>query len=250
MFSSMGSKHPERFLSLPALLLSVLCMITSVIAQQQPPSDQGRKPLPKPPMGSRGFEKYTGKDALSRLIAAGATREVVTPRKPLAPLEGRAYSDRPFFAWQASFGSKSYHFVLYKGDMYVDRPAKIVYEKDVAATELNYPADAPALAPGQLYSWRVSTVSASGKDVGPSVTFRVLSGAEAAEVKQAIEQAQLTAPKTTADHLDLARVFENYGVWYDALRLANEMAAQNPNDADAQAYYDALLSNLDEKPKS
>ena len=250
MFSSMGSKHPERFLSLPALLLSVLCMITSVTPQQQPPAGQARRPLPKPATGPRGFEKYMGKDASSRLIAVGATREVVTPRKPLAPLEGRAYSTRPIFAWQASFGSKSYHFVLYEGDMYVDPSAKIVYEKDVPSTELSYPADAPALVSGKLYSWRVSTPSANGKENGPLAAFRILSGAEAAEVKQAIEQAQLTAPKTTAEHLDLARVFENYGVWYDALRLANEMAAQNPNDAEAQAYYDALLSKLDEKPKS
>jgi len=244
MSRSMDSKHPVRFLSLPALLLSVLCMVTSLLAQQQPAP--GRRALPKPPAGARGFEKYTGKDATSRLIAVGATREVVTPRKPFAPLEGRAYSARPFFAWQASFGSRSYHFTLYTGDIYVDRPTKIVYEKDVAATELSYPADAPALEPGKLYSWRVST----GKEDGPLVTLRVLAGAEAAELKQAIEQAKLTAPKTTADHLDLASVFENYGVWYDALRLASDLAAQKPDDEEAQAYYDALLNKLDEKPRS
>ena len=244
MSRSMDSKQPVGFLSLPALLLSVLCMVTSPLAQQQPAPV--RRPLPKPPAGARGFEKYTGKDATSRLIAVGATREVVTPRKPFAPLEGRAYSARPFFAWQASFGSRSYHFSLYTDD----QPTKIVYEKDVAATELSYPADAPALEPGKLYSWRVSTTSAKGKEDGPLATFRVLAGAEAAELKQAIEKAQLTVPKTTADHLDLASVFENYGVWYDALRLASDLAAQNPDDEEAQAYYDALLNKLDEKPRS
>lgn len=248
MSRSIDSKYPGNFLCLPALLLSVLCMVTSLLAHQQSP--QKRRPLPKPPAGARGFEKYTGKDAPSRLIGLGATREVVTPRKPFAPLEGRAYSARPFFAWQASFGSRSYHFILYTGDTYVDRPTKIVYEKDVAATELSYPADAPALEPGKLYSWRVSTPSAKDKEEGPLVSFRILAGAEAAELKQAIEQAQLTAPKTTADHLDLASVFENYGVWYDALRLASDLAAQKPDDEEAQAYYDALLNKLDEKPRS
>ena len=247
MSRSMYSKHPAGFLSVPALLLSVLCLVTSLVAQQQP--TPVRRPLPKPASGARGFEKYTGKDATSRLIAVGATREVVSPRKPLAPLEGRAYNARPFFAWQSAFGSRTYHFTLYAGDPYVEPPAKIVFEKDVAATEYTYPADAPVLEPGKLYSWRVTTPSAKGKEEGLPVTFRVLAGPEAAELKQAIEQAKLTSPKTTADHLDLAIVFENYGVWYDALRLASDLAAEKPDDAEAQAYYDTLLNKLDETPK-
>lgn len=248
MSRSRYSKHPSGFLSVPALLLSVLCLATSLVAQQQPPPV--RRPLPKPASGARGFEKYTGQDAKSRLIAVGATREVVPPPlKPVAPLEGRSYSARPSFAWQAVFGPRSYHFILYDGDVHVDKAAKIIYEKDVAAPEFSYPADAPALEPGKLYSWRVTTPSAKGKDEGQLVTFRILTGAEAAEVKQAIEQAKLTAPKTTADQLDLATVFENYGVWYDALRLASELATEKPDDAAAQAYYDALLNKLDETPK-
>ena len=247
MRNSINSKCSAHFLSLPPLLLSMLLMGISLLAQQQP--RPARRPLPKPPTGARGFEKYTGKDVTSRLIAVAATREVVAPRRPLAPLEGRAYNARPFFAWQASFGSRSYHFILYAGDVYVDKSAKVVYEKDVAATELNYPADAPAIEPGNLYSWRVSTASVNGKEDGPPVSFRVLAGAEAVELKQAIEQVQLTSPKTTADYLDLANIFENYGVWYDTLRLASDLAAQKPEDADAQAYYDALLNKLDEKPR-
>src|SRR6266536_5315018 len=183
MSRSMYSKPSGGFFSVPALLLSMLCLVTSLVAQQPPPV---RRPLPKPASGSRGFEKYTGQDAKSRLIAVGATREVVSPRKPLAPLEGRAYSARPFFAWQPAFGSRTYHFTLYAGDPYVEPPAKIVFEKDVAATEFTYPADAPALEPGKLYSWRVTTPSAKGKEEGPPVTFRILAGTEAAELKQAI----------------------------------------------------------------
>jgi len=232
------------------IMLTLLCMTSLVMAQQQKtPPAQGRRPLPKPPTGSRGFEKYSGKDVTTRLVAAGATREVVTPRKPLAPLEGRAYNNHPFFAWQASFGSKSYHFVLYDGDMYVDKTAKIIYEKDIPATEFSYPADAPKLEPGKLYSWRVSTPSTNGREEGPSVNFRILAGNEAAEVKQAIEQAQLAAPKSIDEYLDLAVVFENYGIWYDALQLANEVATQHPDHTGAQTYYDELLNKLDEKPK-
>ena len=213
-----------------------------------PPPTKPRRPLPKPPSGPRGFEKYSGKDSSSRLIAAGATRETVNPRRPVAPLEGRAYDARPFFAWEIAPGSKAYHFAIYEGDRDKDPAARIAYERDITVTELAYPQDAPPLKPGTLYSWRVSTPTATGKDDGVVARLVILSGAEAGEVRKALATAELTFPKTSADRLDQARVFENYGIWYDALGIASDLA-QNPRDKDALAYYEALLDKLENKPE-
>ncbi len=207
-----------------------------------------RRPLPKPPSGPRGFEKYSGKDSSSRLIAAGATRETVNPRRPVAPLEGRAYDARPFFAWEIAPGSKAYHFAIYEGDRDKDPAARIVYERDLTVTEMAYPQDAPPLKPGTLYSWLVSTPTATGKEDGIVARLVILSGAEAAEVQKALATAALTSPKTSPDRLDQARVFENYGVWYDALGIASDLA-QNPRDKEALAYYEALLEKLENKPE-
>jgi hypothetical protein len=168
----------------------------------------------------------------------------VNPRRPVAPLEGAAYDPRPFFAWEIDPGSRTYHFTLYEGDIEKDAAAKIVFQTDVLALELSYPADAPALQPGTLYSWRVSTPTPTGKDDGPAALIKILSGAEAADLKQALATAGLSAPASTADKLDQARVFENFGVWYDALRVASQLA-QNPQDKEAQAYYNALLAKLE-----
>lgn len=209
-------------------------------ASAQTPSGQ-RRPLPKPPSGPRGFEKYSGSDA--RQIAGGATRETVNSRRPVAPLEGRAYEATPFLAWEIAPGKKSYHFVLYDGDFDKNPAATIVYQADVAATELTYPKDAPKLVPGKLYSWRVSTPTATGKEDGGVARFVILSGPEAAELKQALTTAGLDAPKTPAEWLDQARVFENFGVWYDALAIASKLA-ENPNDKDAQSYFEDLLDKL------
>ena len=163
----------------------MLCIASSV-AQQ--PATPVRKPLPKPTTGTRGFEKYTGKDATSRLIAVGATREVVPPpRKPFAPLEGRSYSATPFFAWQAAFGSRSYHFILYDGDVLADKNAKIVYEKDVAAT-VQLSSRRTSARTRQALLTRVTTPSAKEGRRATVVTFPVLAGPEAAEVKQAINR--------------------------------------------------------------
>lgn len=239
--------NPSRTSVIFSLLVAALLMTVSLCALAQKQGDAPRRPLPKPATGSRGFEQYGGKDSSSRLIAAGATRggELTHPRKPIAPLEGLAFDAHPFFVWEAGIGLKSYHFTLYEGDVFADPAAKVVYEKDVADTELAYPKDAPALVPGKLYSWRVSTTSSGGKELGPAVTFFVLTGQDAAEVKQALEKSNLNAPKTVADKLKRAQVFEEYGIWYDALRTASEVAAANPSDLQAQGYYNALLEKLD-----
>jgi len=166
----------------------------------------------------------------------------------VAPLEGRAYSSRPFFAWEIAPGSKTYHFAIYEGDRDKDPAARIVYEADVTVAELAYPQEAQPLKAGQLYSWRVSTPTATGKEEGVVARIIILDGAEAAEIKQALATAGLTSPKTPEDRLDQASVFENYGIWYDAFEIASQLA-QNPNDKEALAYYEALLDKLDTKPE-
>jgi hypothetical protein len=241
-------------ISLAALFLPLIAIIAApeipgAAAQNSnssTPTGQKRT-LPKPPSGPRGFEKYTGNNTSARQIAGGATRETVNPRRPVAPLEGRGYEARPFLAWEIAPGSKSYHVAIYEGDLDNNKAAPIVYETDVTTTELLYPKDAPQLVPGKLYSWRVSTPTAAGKEDGVVARFVILSGAEAAELKQALTTAGLSAAKTPADRLDQARVFENYGIWYDALRIASELA-ENPNDKEALAYYEGLLDKL-EKPE-
>lgn len=208
-----------------------------------------RKPLPKPASGARGFEQYAGKDASSRLIAAGSTRGVGDGRKPDAPLEGLAFDSHPMFKWEPIFGTKAYHFTLYDGDVYLNPKAPVVFETEAATAQLVYPTTAKPLVPGKLYSWRVGTPAPNGKgmDVGKSVNFFVLTGADALQLKTALAKSNLTAPKTVQDRLRQARIFEEYGVWYDALRIANELAEQNPNDAAAQAYYDSLMDRLEGK---
>ena len=210
-------------------------------AQVTPKQPGPRRPLPKPPSGSRGFEQ-TGHDASSRLIAAGATRG---PLKPIAPYEGLAYSARPFFAWTPAPGASSYHFMLRDG---TDSSSPIVFETDVKVAQLSYPSDAPALAPGQIYSWRVSTAGVMERRQGAVVTFFVLAGEDAAQVKAALEKAKLAAPKNASERLAQARIFEDFGVWYDALRIVTELVSENPNDAAARAYYDSLIQKLKEEP--
>src|SRR6267378_3228146 len=169
-----------------AVLLGAAGLNFTSRAQSSP-----RRPLPKPPAGSRGFEQ-AGRDASSRLIAAGATRG---PLKPISPYEGLAYSAQPFFAWTPAPGSSTYHFILRDG---ADSSALIVYETDIKEAQLLYPPNGPALIPGKLYFWRVSTAGVMERKLGSSATFFVLSGEDAEQVQKALEKARLTAPKSAA----------------------------------------------------
>jgi hypothetical protein len=226
---------PCRFLVIFVWAISFSLNIANFTSQAQ--NNKPRRPLPKPASGSRGFEQ-TGPDASSRLIAAGATRG---PLKPIAPYEGLAYNPRPFFAWAPQPGAASYHLTLRDG---TESSSPIVYEADVKMAQYAYPAEAPALTPGKLYSWRVSTAGVMEKRQGAVATFFVLAGEDAAQIKTALEKAKLSAPKSAAERLAQARIFEDFGVWYDALGIATSLVTENPNDAEAKAFYDSLVKKL------
>jgi hypothetical protein len=53
-------------------------------------------------------------------------------------------------------------------------------------------------------------------------------------------------PNTGGPPGPFAQVFENYGVWYDTLGIASELA-ENPKDKQALADYEALLEKLERK---
>ncbi|MEK6336090.1 MAG: CHAT domain-containing protein [Acidobacteriota bacterium] len=227
-----------RFLLVLVCAISLSLLSLDFISRAQ--DNKPRRPLPKPPSGSRGFEQ-TGRDASSRLIAAGATRG---PLKPIAPYEGLAYNARPFFAWASQPGAASYHLTLREG---AESSSPIVYEADVKVAQFSYPPEAPALEPGKLYSWRVSTAGVMEKRQGAVATFFVLAGEDAAQIKTVLDKAKLSAPKTAAERLAQAHIFEDYGVWYDTLRIASELLIENPNNPEAKAYYDSLIQKLKEE---
>ncbi len=235
-----------RFQSISAASwLCVACFVAVMSAQilGQGSQTTPRRPLPKPANGSRGFEQYAGKDASSRLIASGATRSVGTKPTAVAPMEGLAYDAHPFFKWQAVPNAKSYHFTLRDAN---DSSAQIVYQADVATPQMLYPTTAPALEAGKLYTWRVSTKTGIDKLSGAPVAFFILSGKDAAEVKSALVKSKLVMPQTTDERVRQAKIFEQFGVWYDALRDASEAVNANPQDTAAKAYYESLVNGLKE----
>lgn len=229
------------------VMLAAASAPAGAFTMQTQPSDQkgARRPLPKPPTGPRGFEQTAGRDASNRLIRAGATRDVLGQRTPRAPQLGLALDPNPFFEWGPAIGATAYRFTLFDGDVNEDPAAKALYNTTVKTTYLRYPKGGPTLAPGKIYSWRVSTMGpGSGEEFGPAVAFFVLAQQDAADVRAALKKANLVSPKTTEERLRQAKVLEEWGVWYDALRIAHELSVEKPDDETAEAYYESLLDKL------
>jgi hypothetical protein len=255
---SLQIKQRSRFFSLltmAALLFPSASALSLYAAnvQQNSPQPQSRRPLPKPPKGARGFEQYAGRDASTRLIGMGATRGPRIPRTPVAPLEGITLDTRPFFLWEPAPQSASYKFTLYDGDVYADKSAPIVYETETTQPQLIYPQSAPALVKGKLYSWRISAPSATIRDgssgsitAGAPVRLFVLMDEDAAPIKQAMADAGISASSTSADRFKQAQILADYGVWYDALRIARELSAEHPKDEAIAKFYSSLIENLDQ----
>ena len=209
--------------------------------------------MPKPKTGARGFEQYSGRDASSRLIAAGATRGAGISRKPVAPLEGIALDARPFFLWEPASNTQTYKFMLYDGDIYADAKAPMIWQNETQRPQLIYPAEAPALKPGHLYSWRVAAPQAEirngnsgSQTIGSSVRFFVLLDEDAQPVKQAIIDAKFdAATATVGSKLKHAQLLAEYGVWYDALHITRQLVAENPQNDDVQTFYVSLIDGIE-----
>ncbi len=227
----------------------VACCFVSANAQQPDPS-KVRRPLPKPSSSSRGFEQYP--NAANRLISAGASRDIDKPLIPSAPYLGIAYDAHPFFKWSPNFSAKSYDFTVYEGDINEKPAARVFYQTEVKDSEFVYPTAAPRLIPGTLYSWRVAA-HGNNKDKGPAVSFYVLMEQDAKDLQKALLKVNPTAPKTPeplATQLRRADVFAEYGVWYDALHIANNLMTANPENDELGKYYDQLIDKITPKQKA
>jgi hypothetical protein len=141
---------------------------------------------------------------------------------PLAPRVGRAYGQRPAFAWVDPQGSAHFEFTLQDDD------GAVVLSTEVTGARFAYPPGAPALQPGRTYWWSVRT-----RDAAPrrswTAGIRIVDGAERAALD--------AAGRPSLDALLAA------GIWYDALEIVDARAG-GKTDAAAAARRAALLGTL------
>ena len=142
--------------------------------------------------------------------------------KLFCPEKGLAYSLHPTFQWSGTPDTK------YK--LQIENLADHTsFDATVDGTSFAYPETAPALKPGDTYSWSVQPEIEIMGGTSSSALIVIAGGAE----RDAIASA-LVAITQTGEAGDRARaqVYFDKRVWYDAAQAYSILIADHPDDAD------------------
>lgn len=135
---------------------------------------------------------------------------------------------RPRFRWLPVEGAKSYTIRV------TDREERTLYKAQVNGTQAEYPADAPQLAPGQKYWWRVEARDTDDTLGDTATFFQTLSDSQVKEFRSAeadLKKQQAASPADTGPQFLLAFLYEETGLLEDAARSYDGLIKRlGPND--------------------
>lgn len=156
-----------------------------------------------------------------------------------APHSGIASSARPLFVWQLpSTSNGQVHFSL------ASPSGDVLFEMDVTGNSLEYPADAPAIAPGESFIWNVS--AKGGMDKLPPYDLVQV------QDKSCRERIQKELAAAPADPLARAQIFLDHQVWYDAIAELQKGLQANPARKDLaeqlQVLYRGIAPSCSDSP--
>src|ERR1700675_738425 len=158
-----------------------------------------------------GFELAPKKPSTdSSVQIGGGTRGGLPGPLLYAPHRAKSYSANPTFYWGQPGAMNEFTLRVY------DSSDDIVFEETVHGKSYTYPPSAPALKPGETYSW----------------TVQLASGllAEPAPVKSALAE---ISGHGLQDQLRRAQIFEDGRIWYDAVASYSDVIAKFPDQPEA-----------------
>ena len=145
----------------------------------------------------------------------------------VSPGRTRIRTDRPTFTWKIADPSTELQLTVYSG-------SGVHWQTDVeGTTSFEYPADAPALAPGTTYSWTVETTDPL---VFPplrsqAVFFEVISPKEAEMLDEALAAIEAEdKPGKSTYHLMRASLFFDQGLIEEAINETLTALAADPEN--------------------
>jgi hypothetical protein len=237
----MARSKKWKFLAL--LGWSLLALHGGAVIGQTPPAGNAiahsqtadKSPAPAPQRPARVITDFSQfhldqMPKKSRQPEVGAASRGSVSRLTLcAPSSGVTLSTRPLFEWRAPDGGAAkvtFSLLNENGD--------VLYENEVSGTSFEYPADAPALQPGQTYSWKVSGGEISRLPEPVAITLQ--DKAEQAGVRSALASA--------SDPLVYAQVFLRNGLWYDTVAALEGGMQKHPERKDLQEQLSKLYQEI------
>jgi hypothetical protein len=148
---------------------------------------------------------------------------------------------RPRFQWKPVDNATAYDLKV------MDREENVLWKQSAAATQAEYPADAPALAWAQKYFWRVTARDKDDSLAEVGSYFQVLPQDKSEEVRSSQEGLQKIAkehPDDSGPRLLLAFMYEENGMFDEAARLYGEVAARMGNPEWLQLRVSSLMNKL------
>ncbi len=148
-----------------------------------------------------------------------------------APTMGKSYTLTPEFWWRSDDAQGEYTFRISQPAMGADA----LYETKVVGGHFVYPADAPALKPGETYVWTVQpVVDMMGGPVSASLV--IVGGSERDAVAAALAKA--------SDPGAQAKVFLDMRLWFDAIAAYSNLIEKSPKGE----FYQARADLYDQVP--
>jgi hypothetical protein len=182
-----------------------------------------------------GFDLLEAGKLSGQTMVVGATRGMTQPAA-LAPRLAKLYGANPTFVWSYTGTAARFVFVL------TDDAHREVYRAEVSGTQFRYPAGAPALQPGKIYFWTVTTPdSVAGSISSDSSGVSVVSPTQ----RQEIDKSLTGFPGDSyAAGLARAQVFTDYRLWYDALAAFTELIDRFPDRAELYELRGTIYAQL------
>jgi hypothetical protein len=179
-----------------------------------------------------GFDLAPDKATANQI--GGASRGPANKLVLSAPHKARVYTLRPSFGWQGD-PAATYRFHIQ------DVTGQFAWDRRVTGTSLAYPADAPELAPGKTYMWRVISDSALMSPPPPAAIMVVVGGAERSQLEAG--QDRIAGSGLDAESAR-AKYFFDQRLWYDSVMAYSELIAKYPDQGNLYRMRGTLYDQL------
>jgi hypothetical protein len=153
-----------------------------------------------------------------------------------APRMGKAYTLTPTFYWSSDDATLEYTFKISA----LSAEQSPLYTAKVTGGRFTYPADAPALTPGESYVWSVQPmIDMFGGPASASIT--IVGGSERSGLTAQLEMAKDPAEKPSPAE---AKIMMDARMWFDAYAAYTTLIERHPKPE----YYKQRAALYDQLP--
>ena len=207
---------------------------------------KAQKTEPDKPLGDNGFE--VAQNFLKLKTAQGTssisglrTVDEPEPLRVVSPRQTRVLTGRPTFVWEAGEEDDELQLTVYSG-------VAVHWKQTVHGVyELTYPDDAPALASGPSYAWKLETTDPLRYPplASQAAFFEIIPEDERSDLESTLERIDddgSLAP--VSRHVMRASVYFNHGLLANAVSETEAALSAAPGDRSLQSILARLYTQV------